>query len=249
MILFKKERPMKHLLLSLLVVLSLPVLARSAIAVEHVARPAEDIKADERRHPRELLVFSKVKSGDIVVDLFPGKGYFTRLFSDLVGPKGHVIAYVPKELENMKFKPVDAGKTAVAGLKNAELKVTPLMTPPAENVDVIWTSQNYHDLHIKKFVDADIAAYNKLLFNMLKPGGYFIVVDHVAAPAATLAEIENLHRIDPKQARKEIEAAGFVFEDESKILAQPEDHKLNVFDPAIRGKTDQFAYRFVKPKK
>jgi predicted methyltransferase len=84
---------------------------------------------------------------------------------------------------------------------------------------------------------------------MLKPGGHLIVVDHVAAAGASLADIEKLHRIDPKMALKEIEAAGFVLEDESKVLQQKDDHTLNVFDPAIRGKTDQFAYRFVKPKK
>jgi len=219
------------------------------IALANSSRPADDKKADDRRHPRELLVWSRIKSGDKVVDLFPGKGYFTRLFSSLVGLKGHVTAYVPKEIENAHFKPVEAGQAAVAGLKNADLKVTPLMTVPTENVDVIWTSQNYHDLHIKKFIEADVAAYNKLLFKMLKPGGHLIVVDHVAALGANVAEIEKLHRIDPQMARKEIEAAGFVFEDESKVLAQKEDHHLNVFDPAVRGQTDQFAFRFVKPKK
>lgn len=219
------------------------------IAIANPSRPADDQKADAHRHPKELLELSKVKAGDVVVDLFPGKGYFTRLFAGVVGPKGRVIAYVPKEIEAAPFKPVESGKIAVEGLKNAELKVTPLLTAPAENVDVIWTSQNYHDLHIKKILDTDVNAYNKLLFKMLKPGGRLIVIDHVAAKGATKEDIEKLHRIDPAQARAEIEAAGFVFEGESKALAQSEDHKLNVFDPAIRGKTDQFAFSFVKPKK
>ena len=221
----------------------------SETAVANTSRPADDIKVDERRHPRELLDLSKVKAGDTVVDLLPGRGYFTRLFASVVGAKGHVIAYVPKEIENVKFKPVEAANKAVEGLKNAEVKVTPLTTAPAENVDVIWTSQNYHDLHIKSFIKADVGAFNKLLFKMLKPGGYLIVVDHVAPSNATPADSEKLHRIDPKQARTEIEAAGFILEEDNHILSQKEDHSLNVFDPAIRGKTDQFAYRFVKPKK
>jgi predicted methyltransferase len=245
---------MKHLLLCLLIFSSLSqVIASekslSEIAVANKTRPADDIKADDHRHPRELLDFSKAKPGDVVMDVLPGRGYFTRLFASVVGPKGHVIAYVPKEIENASFKPVDAGKKAVEGLKNAEMKVTPLTVAPAENIDVIWTSQNYHDLHIKSFIEADVAAYNKLLFKMLKPGGHLIVVDHVAAADSSIADIEKLHRIDPAMARKEIEAAGFVLEEESKVLAQPENHSLNVFDPSIRGKTDQFAFRFVKPKK
>lgn len=245
---------MKVILASLLIVSSFSF-AQAAkqtpidIAIANPSRPADDKKADELRYPKELLQLSKVKEGDVVVDLFPGKGYFTRLFAGVVGPKGRVIAYVPKEVEAAPFKPVESAKTAVEGLKNAELKVTPLLTAPVENVDVIWTSQNYHDLHIKKIIDVDVKAYNKLLFKMLKPGGRLIVIDHVAAKGATIADIENLHRIDPAQARAEIEAAGFVFEGESKVLARSEDHRTNVFEPTIRGRTDQFAFSFVKPKK
>jgi len=218
-------------------------------AIANPSRPAEDKQADEHRHPRDLLEFSQIKTGDTVVDFFPGKGYFTRLFVNLVGPSGHVVAYVPKEVEKARFKPVEAGQKAVEGAKNAELKVVSLTEMPAQNVDVIWTSQNYHDLHIKKIINADMAAVNKLLFKMLKPGGKLIVVDHVAASGASDVDVEKLHRIDPNVVRKEVEAAGFVLEAESKTLARDEDHKLNVFDPAIRGKTDQFAFRFVKPKK
>jgi predicted methyltransferase len=213
------------------------------------ARTSEEKKIDEFRHPKELLDFSKIKAGDTVVDFFPGKGYFTRLLSSVVGERGHVIAHVPKEVEGASFKPVESIIKNVEKLKNVEVKVVPLTIAPAENVDVIWTTQIYHDLHIKKFIDADVAAFNKMLFKMLKPGGHLIVVDHVANDGTTEADIEKLHRINPKMAKLEIEAAGFVLEDESKTLLRNEDHKLNVFDPAIRGKTDQFAFRFVKPKK
>jgi predicted methyltransferase len=223
--------------------------SRNDQAVSNAARTIDDKKADENRHPKEMLDFSKVNPGDTVVDFFPGKGYFTRLFSSAVGPKGHVIAHVPKEVEGAKFKPVEAINSGIEGFKNVEVKVTPLTVAPAEKVDLIWTSQNYHDLHIKSFIEADVTAFNKMLFNMLKPGGHLVVVDHVAANGATSVDIEKLHRIDPKQVRAEIEAAGFVFEAEDKTLLRNEDHSLNVFDPAIRGKTDQFAYRFIKPKK
>ena len=225
--------------------------ASSAVdaAIANPSRPTDDKSADERRHPRDLLEFSQIKAGDTVVDVIPGKGYFTRLFINLVGPQGHVVAYVPKEIENAPFKPVEFAKKAVEGAKNAEVKVTPLLEAPAQNVDAVWISQNYHDLHLKSFIKADVAAYNRLLFKMIKPGGHLIIVDHVANAGTKDSDIEKLHRIDPQTVKKEILAAGFVLEAESKTLERKEDHKLNVFDPAIRGKTDQFAFRFVKPKK
>lgn len=216
-------------------------------AINSNIRTVDEKNIDNTRHPKELLEFSKVEASDTVVDFLPGKGYFTKLFSILVGPKGKVIANVPKEIEAAPFKPVESIMTATKDLKNVEVVVLPLSEKIASNVDVIWTSQNYHDLHIKKFIDTDVAAYNKLLFQMIKPGGYLIVIDHVAAPGAPLSEIERLHRIDPLQVKKELAAAGFIFDQESRVLARDEDHSTNVFDPAIRGKTDQFVYRFKRP--
>lgn len=240
------------LLLSLSLIIASPVFAApsaSELAVSNKSRPADDIKADDHRHPVELLDFSKVKMGDKVMDVLPGRGYFTRLFAGIVGPKGKVIAYVPKELEGASFKPVEAANEAVKGMKNSSVLVSPFVKIPAEKLDVVWTSQNYHDMHIKKLMDVDVPAFNKQVFAMLKPGGFYIVIDHVAAADAGPADIEKLHRIDPAQVKKEVEAAGFVLQEEGKMLVQTEDHKLNVFDPAIRGKTDQFVFRFMKPKK
>lgn len=216
-------------------------------AINNPIRSEEDRKVDINRHPKDLLEFSQVKKGDTVVDFLPGKGYFTKLFSIVVGPEGRVIANVPKEIESAPFKPVESAMTAAQGLSNVEVKVVPLMEAVGSNVDVIFTSQNYHDLHIKKFIDADVNAYNKLLFKMLKPGGYLIVIDHVATSGATLADIEKLHRINPLQVKKELTAAGFIFDKESYVLGRNEDHSKNVFDPEIRGKTDQFVYRFKRP--
>lgn len=218
-------------------------------ALSSASRSADDKKADSDRHPKELLEFSKVKAGDRVVDMMPGKGYFTKLFAIMVGDKGHVTAFVPKEFENAPFKPVDAAKQAIQGLKNASVAVTPILDAPDANVDLAWTSQNYHDLRIKKYISVDMLAFNKMVFKMLKPGGSYVVIDHVASAGASEADVERLHRIDPAIVKKEVEAAGFVLADEGKVLRRDETHVLNVFDPAIRGKTDQFMYRFVKPKK
>jgi predicted methyltransferase len=218
-------------------------------AISDPKRPDADKTADANRHPAEILKFTEIKPGDTVVEFLPGRGYFTRLISTVVGPKGKVILTTPKELEGNKFKIVETAKELPKGLDNVTSLIVPVLDQPSQAADVFFTSQNYHDLRIKEFVMTDVAAFNKMVFKMLKPGGRYIVIDHVAKDGSTLEEDAKLHRIDPKMVRKEIEAAGFKFDGESKILEAKEDHSLNVFDPKIRGKTDQFVYRFVKPIK
>lgn len=219
-----------------------------AAAIADTTRPADDTKRDAVRHPSELLAFSGVKEGDAVVDWIPGGGYFTRLFSDIAGENGKVYAWVPKEVESAH----DLGPQATAlaaERKNIQAVIEPLLaTTSIENVDVVWTAQNYHDLYADFMGHPDVAAFNKEVFAMLKPGGVFIVVDHVAAAGSGHEACNTLHRIDPEAVKAEVTAAGFVFEGESTVLANPDDkHDLLVFDEAIRGKTDQFVYKFRKP--
>ncbi|HEY4079886.1 MAG TPA: class I SAM-dependent methyltransferase [Burkholderiaceae bacterium] len=223
-------------------------------AVGDQTRPETDTKQDASRHPAELLAFSKVKAGDTVVDVIPGGGYWTRIFSTIVGPKGKVYAYVPAELAGFKSNPVAIAKgiTSEAGHGNVEEMSAPLseQRPPSMNntIDAVWTFENYHDFHDSFMKGADVGAFNIAVFKMLKPGGYYLVGDHAAAAGSKLKNTEDLHRIDPEQVKAEVEKAGFVFDGEIKVLANPEDdHSLKVFDPAIRGKTDRFVFRFRKP--
>lgn len=219
-------------------------------ALADTTRPQDDRDRDSARHPADMLAFAGVKPGDTVVDWIPGGGYFTRLFSNVVGDAGKVYAWVPKEIENAH----DLGKEAAAVAaerKNVAAVIEPLLaTTTPQNVDVVWTAQNYHDLYADFMGHPDVAAFNKEVFAMLKPGGVFIIVDHVANAGTGHDVCNTLHRIDPALVKAEVTAAGFVFEDESKVLANPEDtHELLVFDEKIRGKTDQFVYRFRKPAK
>ena len=120
-----------------------------------------------------------------------------------------------------------------------------------EKLDIFWTSQNYHDLYNaidKSTGKADLVAFNRLVFAALKPGGTYVVVDHVAPAGSGASATKTLHRIDPAQVKADVEAAGFVFGGESDVLRNPADpHTALVFDPSIRGRTDQFAFKFVKP--
>ena len=218
-------------------------------AIADSARPADDTKRDELRKPAEMLVFAAVKPGAKVMDLIPGGGYFTRLFAKAVGPTGWVYAFQATELDGfLKGKPAPILAVA-ADYKNVSVIKTPINNLSApESLDVVWTSQNYHDLKDDFFKPADTALVNKAIFNALKPGGVYVVLDHSAPKGSGVADTQTLHRIDEAVVKKEVLAAGFRFVGESKALRNPADARDKlVFDKSIRGHTDQFILKFRKP--
>jgi predicted methyltransferase len=223
-------------------------------AVADPGRPAEDVQRDANRKPAETVQFAGIKPGDKVVELVPGRGYFTRILSKVVGPKGHVYALSPPRRPNAAPDSADpvAATTAIAAdpaYSNVSVQAGPLVTiTVSEPADVVFTAQNYHDVH--NVPNIDINAFNKSVFNALKPGGVYIVLDHAAAPGSGGRDTSTLHRIDPETVKAEALAAGFVFAGQSKVLENPQDaHTVPVFDQSIRGKTDQFILKFRKPKK
>lgn len=228
---------------------SVPAFIASALG--DPARPQADRDRDAARKPGEVLAFAGLKPGMKVIDLIPGQGYFTRIFSKAVGPNGRVYAYVPDELTKIaKREPAVNAIARDPAYRNLKviLRVLPLFGAP-EKADMVFTAQNYHDMHDAFMGPADLAVVNRAVFKALKPGGVYIVIDHSAKPGSGLSATETLHRIDPAVVRREVEAAGFVFEGESQLLRNPRDPlTANVFDAGIRGKTDQFIYKFRKPR-
>jgi predicted methyltransferase len=220
-------------------------------AVNDAGRPDADKARDADRKPGEVIAFAGIKPGEKVADFLPGGGYFTRLFAKTVGPKGHVYAFIPDEVLKLRATAADGIKALAAapGYANVSVVQAPASEFKAsEPLDFVWTSQNYHDLHNKNF-GVDVAGFNKAVFAALKPGGFYIVLDHVAAADAPADVTETLHRIDPEVVKREVAAAGFKFEGASEVLKNSADgHGAKVFDPAIRGKTDQFILKFRKPK-
>jgi predicted methyltransferase len=202
----------------------------------------------------ELTRFAHVGAGSTVIDVYPGDGDWTRVFSDVVGPKGRVFSFVPTEiaavmkdqLGHMQTLAKEPGRENVEAV-SADLVAMPEVTQPA---DLLWLHLFYHDLHtalIQK-KGATAALFNRAVYERLKRGGFYVIVDHAAAAGAGTSDAQSLHRIDPMSVRKEVEAAGFVLDAESTMLANKDDsHSIKVFDPSIKGETDRFAYRFVKP--
>ena len=254
---------MRQTVLAVLVALAFPITAALAAtptpsdvpsyvtaAINDPARK-DDTANDDRRKIADLMAFAQVKPGQSVVDLIPGSGYFTRVFSGVVGPKGKVFAVWPNEYGKEAQSDVQASKALVAQPHYANVGV--LMVPAKEfktpvKVDLVFTSQNYHDYPDKFMGSVDPVTFDKQVFDSLKPGGLFVVIDHVAEAGSGMRDTDTLHRIDPAIVKKQVESVGFVFDGESDVLRNPADpHNIKVFDKSIRGHTDQFVYRFRKP--
>jgi predicted methyltransferase len=222
-----------------------------ALAVADAARPATDRAQDVNRKPVEVLQFTGVKPGDKVIDLMPGYGYYTRLFSRIVGTHGAVYAIQPTEMDKANPKFLQSVKTfaGTAHYQNVSIIEQPVASMQLpQNVDIVWTSQNYHDLHDPFMGSPDVASINKAIFNALKPGGVYIVLDAAAAAGTGTSKTNDLHRIDPAAVKAEVTAAGFQFVGESDVLANSaDDHTLAIFNPTVKGKTDKFIYKFRKP--
>ena len=221
--------------------------AAVAAAVANPARPDADRARDVNRKPAEVVTIAGIKPGDKVADLLPGGGYYTRIFASTVGAKGKVYA-----VTTLGAAARPGGLDAINAVAAANPNVTVIsvdMTKFAapEPLDVVWTSENYHDLH--NGPTADIAAFNKAVFAALKPGGVFFVEDHNAKAGSAADVTSTLHRIEVAAAKREILAAGFRLETESDVLKNPADAgDLPVREGSVQGHTDKFVLKFRKPK-
>lgn len=226
--------------------LALPPTSASAqiMGTAKPSRPAADIAQDRARKPGMMLRFANIKAGQRVIEILPGGGYFTRVLSAAVGPRGTVVAVIARESDPLRKLVREPGRG------NVKLQIGALADlARAGPADVVWTSRNYHDL---KGGDAPAGLadqVNRAAYAALKPGGTYIVTDHSAAAGSGARDAGTLHRIDAEAVKAEVQAAGFVLDGESDLLANPGDDRTKpVFDPAVQGKTDQFVLRFRKPK-
>jgi predicted methyltransferase len=218
-------------------------------AVAEPTRPDRDRQRDADRKPEQVIAFAGIKPGDQVGELMPGGGYFTRIFCKLVGPSGHVYAVGVGPVVKRE-RPPSPDTEAVT--PNPCTNVTTDVRAAAEfsmpsGLDVVWTSENYHDLHNAMFGTPDMKAFDSAIFKALKPGGVFIVEDHAAEAGSCARDTETLHRIDAKLVRQEATSAGFVFVGASDVLHNADDpHTAKVFE--LHGKSDKFLLKFRKPR-
>lgn len=220
-----------------------------AAALADPSRPADQRARDAGRMPAELLAFAQISRGEKVGDYIMGGGYLTRVLAAAVGPTGRVYGFQPAEFIAFMPQYGTDQKTVDAAYDNV-IAVAGSAPSPAwpEPLDTIITVQNFHDLYNKVAPagTGEFAARN--MFAALKPGGTMVVVDHSATAGTGSALSDSLHRIDKATVIDAFTKAGFRLEAESDLYARPGDPRTaNVFDPAIRGNTDQFTLRFRKP--
>ena len=220
-----------------------------AAAVADKARPASDTERDANRKPAETLAFVGVKPGDWVLELAPGKGYYTRLLSAVVGPKGQVSNYTITTPKPDAPPPPIVALAADPHYSNVKVTLQRLIdVKPTNSFDVVWTTQNYHDFH--NIPNLDVATINHAIFESLKPGGSYFVLDHAAEAGSGTRDTNTTHRIDEETVKQEVKAAGFELAGESDILRNKDDPRTGkVFEPPIQGHTDQFVLKFRKPTK
>lgn len=220
-----------------------------AAAVSDASRPAAARVQDSFRRPAEILAFSGVKPGDFVIEIGPGAGYYTALLSRVVGPTGRVLAIDSERLFEFMPRAREAFTAYSAADPRDNVEYRPQRLDELdlpEGAEQVWMVQFYHDT---VYLGDDRAAMNRTIFERLAPGGVYLVIDHHAAEGTGAAAARELHRVDAAMVRAEVEAAGFVLESQSDALAHPEDPQTDsVFDDRRRGRTDQFVFRFVKPR-
>jgi predicted methyltransferase len=220
-----------------------------AAALSDPQRPAADRERDRARMPAEILAFAQIDPGEKVGDFIMGGGYWTRLLSTAVGPEGKVYAFQPDEFIGFRPAYADEQDAAVAGRANTVALRGPVSAPPfPEPLDTIITVQNLHDLYLGAMPEGTADKALAALYAALKPGGTLLVIDHSAVPGAGAAAANSVHRMDLQLAIAALTEAGFTVEAETELYRRPADPRTaNVFDPAIRGQTDQFVLRLRKP--
>jgi predicted methyltransferase len=195
----------------------------------------------------EVVKFIGLKKGDKVADIVAGR--LTASLAQVVGPSGKVYAIETAEVAQRYPQALAHMKELASQSPNVIVSAEPVATALPPGLDAVFIRQNYHDLYDKFMGPADVPAFNKAVFAALKPGGVYVVLDHAAAAGSGIEATDTLHRIDPARVKSDLLAAGFKLDAESSILANnADDHTKSVFDPSVSGHTDQFLFRFKKPK-
>jgi len=220
-----------------------------SILLANSSRSAEDQARDAGRKPAAIIEFLGIKPGMRVLDVIAAGGWYTEVLALAVGPDGHVVAQNPPVILEMRDGANE--KALSARLAGNRLPNVSRMNSGFEDIatiagtfDAAITALNFHDIYNSRGPEAALATL-QAIYTALKPGGVFAIIDHVGVDGADNAE---LHRIEKSLAIETAKSAGFVVEGDANILANAaDDHTQGVFAEGLRGKTDRFVLKFVKP--
>jgi predicted methyltransferase len=222
-----------------------------AAAVDAPDRSPDDRALDGGRHPAELLRFAGVAPGQRVAEIFAGGGYTTELLARVVGPTGKVYGQnTPLILERFAEKPWSArlAKPVMSNVVRVDRELGDPLPPDARSLDAVFSVLVYHDT---VWMGADRARLNAAIFQALRPGGVYVVVDHSARAGTGTADVQTFHRIDEQVVKTEVLAAGFRLVNEASFLRNPADTRDWNDSPHAaagrRGTSDRFVLEFAKP--
>jgi predicted methyltransferase len=206
-------------------------------AVADAGRTDAEKARDAGRKPAQLVALAGVKAGDKIGELSPGGGYYTKILAKTVGSAGKIFAFAARP-------PSPAFQAVVAANPNVTVVQGPYVELKApEPLDVVWTTENYHDFKN----GMDTVAVNKAVFAALKPGGVYLVTDH-NAPGTGVSATSTLHRIDVEAVKAEVLQAGFTLETQSALLANPDDKHTGSPGSEPGDTSDRFVLKFRKPR-
>ncbi|RKH09071.1 methyltransferase domain-containing protein [Corallococcus sp. CA047B] len=230
---------------------SQPAPVSAQALVDAPDRTEADRALDAGRHPAALIEFTGVRPGMKVAELMAGGGYTTEFLARAVGPTGKVYGVNPKfVLEKFAEKPWQErlARPVNQNVVRVDRELDSPLPPEVNDLDVVVSNIIYHDVTL---LGSDPAKMNAAVFQALKPGGVYVVLDSSAKAGTGIADAKTLHRIDEQVVRQEVEAAGFKLQEESNVWRNPEDARDWSSSPgaagARRGTSDRFALKFVKP--
>ena len=214
-------------------------------AVNHEHRPDSDRQRDQNRKPIEVLDFFKIQTTDKIGEINAGRGYFSSIMAYALQQGGLVYAHTsPMSVERWKGNPIE--KRLSEFPQDNLIPVDGEMESPnfPEKLDKIFNVMTYHD---SVWTKADRDAMNISIYQALKPGGIYGIIDHNAKEGTGIDNCHDIHRIEKSYVIEEVTKAGFYFEDESGVLNNPQDSMdLMVFDKSIRDQTSRFILVFKK---
>jgi predicted methyltransferase len=227
--------------------------SRAQAVVDAPDRLPEDRALDGGRKPVETLEFLRLKPGMKVAELGAGAGYTTELVARSVAPDGIVYAQNPDLFIQRFLKtrwPERLSRPAMKNVVRVDREFDDPLPPEAKGVDLVLINVIYHDT---VWLGVDRGKMNKAVFDVLRPGGAYVLIDSSAKPGTGTSDSRTLHRIDEQTVRTEVEQAGFRLEGQGDFLRNPQDARDWDSSPGAaaqagrRGQSDRFALRFVKP--
>lgn len=229
---------------------ALPEPVPSETIAAGATRSEEDRARDVGRKPAEVIAAMGIVPGMRVLDLIAAGGWYTEVLSNAVGPDGHVTAHNTPFTLQIRDGANDIAMTA--RLADGRLANVSRLNTEAHEItaddgqyDVALTALNLHDIYNRGGEVGAVAVLSSV-YSVLKPGGFFVVIDHEGVAGNDNAE---LHRMLKADAIRTAEAAGFTLEVDSDVLRNPDDDMtLFMRDESVSGNTNRFLLKFRKPE-